>query len=518
VPTAKSFGDPGPLTAERVPVLRVDEVDVPEASTADPNADLDRLARAAYLDSGLTAGPFALAELRTRLGQAARVRAVSELGTLVAVRPTDRNGPWALAIDIGSTTLAVGLVHLGDGRVEATDSRLNPQVAYGADVVSRIAAAGRPDVGLSPLMNAVRAGLAAMVRDLLDTAQVDPMDVVAAACAGNPTMMHLWAGVDVAPLGQAPYVGTWVGDLACPARDVDLPIHPNASVWSFPSVRSHVGGDAVAAALAVGLDQSSRPRLLIDLGTNSEVLVGSLDGVVAASTAAGPAFEGATISCGMRADRGAIDAVTILANGQLGCTTIGHDPARGLCGSGLVDAVAELLRAGVISSSGYLLSADELVAAGSASLAGRISLVSGRRAFEIAHDRDRGGPRVVLTAPDIRQLQLAKGSICAAISILCREMGIGPQDLDEVAIAGAFGTYVRKASLLRIGLVPAIDPERVTFVGNGAGAGARLAVLDRRVRDRARRFASSTRYVDLATHPGYLAAFHEALSFAAEAT
>ncbi len=419
------------------------------------------------------------------------------------------SGGWGLAIDIGSTTLAVGLVNPDDGHVESAVSRLNPQVACGADVMSRIHFAETSPGGASRLTELVRSELAGMIRDLLEQSRVAGSEIVGAACAGNPTMLHLWAGKDVSPLGRAPFLSPWTAGLSCTAREVDLPIRPTAAVYAFPSIGSHVGADAVAAAVAAGLDLAERPTLLIDLGTNSEVVAGWRGHLVAASTAAGPAFEGGAIRCGMRASRGAIDTVSLVPGGGLLVDTIDHAPGVGICGSGLVDAVAELHRAGMIADSGYLRSGSELQGA---PLADRSVVVDGRRAVVLADHSSEGGRRIVLTAPDIRQLQLVKGSIRAGISVLCRELAIQAADLDAILIAGLFGSHVRKSSLLRIGLVPRIDPERVRFIGNAAGIGARLALFDGDVRDRARRLAATTRLVDLASHPAYVSAFHESLS------
>jgi uncharacterized 2Fe-2S/4Fe-4S cluster protein (DUF4445 family) len=422
----------------------------------------------------------------------------------------DGQGGWGLAIDIGTTTLGVGLVRLDDGRVEQCVSRLNPQAAFGADVMSRIYAASTQPDGRNRLRDAVRSELASMIRDVLARGRVVPERVGLAALVGNPTMMHLWAGIDVSPLGQAPFVSPWTDEFTCEAREADLPIRGDALVYVFPSIRSHVGADAVAAAVATGIDMGDRPRLVMDIGTNSEVVAGSCDGLVAASTSAGPAFEGATITCGMRATRGAVDTLSISPDGGIAFDTIDHAPAVGLCGSGLIDAASELVRAGVLTASGYLKSGAELR---DGALGRRITEFGRSRAVVLADDTEKGGGPVELTALDVRQLQLAKSSIRAGISVICRELDVRESDLDSVFVAGVFGTHVRKASLLRIGLIPGIDPERVMFVGNAAGVGARLALLDRRVRDRARDVARRVRFIDLASDPGYREAFLSSLSF-----
>jgi uncharacterized 2Fe-2S/4Fe-4S cluster protein (DUF4445 family) len=425
---------------------------------------------------------------------------------------------FGLAIDIGTTSLAAGLIALDTGAVVASGSQLNPQVTYGADVIGRIQHAIEHRHGVLHLATAVRRGLAALLGELLAGAGIEPSEVVTAAVAGNPTMLHAWAGVSVGSLGVAPYVGVWARDISARAPDVELPIHPNAHVWVFPQIASHVGGDAVSAAIACGLDRRAGRRLLVDLGTNSEVLVSAEGRVVATSAAAGPAFEGVSIRHGMRAAAGAIDVVTFDGDGGVAADVIGGGPATGICGSGLIDLVAELLRAGLVSSSGYLRRANELDGRVAAPLRERLVPVDGQQAFLVAHppglaDAGSATEPVVITARDVREVQLAKGSIMTAATLACRHLGFDVLALDEVLVAGAFGNHVRKASARRIGLVPGIDPERIRLVGNAAGVGARLALVDREVRDRARRLAEEAEPIELATRPDYQAIFMESLSF-----
>ncbi len=516
----KSFGGDLEVDADRVPVVDVRDVQGGAASLEVQQTDLDRLTAALGLPRhSLTASPRVLAPLQRVLAVSGSARVAVQNGELVAVSDVHSRWPLGLALDIGSTSLAAALIDLRDGRVLCADSRLNPQVAFGADIISRIHFATERADGLDQLTDAVRDGLADLIRDLLAAARCGASDVILAACAGNPTMMHAWAGVAIAPLGTAPYLGVWSSELHARAAEFGLPIHPNAPVYIFPMVRSHVGADAVSAAVATGLDRRDRPALLIDLGTNTEIMLAAGGRLLATSAAAGPAFEGGSIAHGMRAAPGAIDAVRVTSGGRVHHTTIGNQPARGVCGSGLIDAVAELLRAGAISVDGFLRPPEHLPGSRSGSLADHFVTVAGQNGFvlarraEAAHDRD-----IVLMARDVRQLQLVKGSILAATAIICREAGLDPGELDEVLIAGAFGNYIRKASALAIGLVPSLDPERVRFVGNAAGLGARMALCDDRVRARARSLAARAEYVELATHGDYQALFMDALAFPAAAT
>jgi uncharacterized 2Fe-2S/4Fe-4S cluster protein (DUF4445 family) len=418
-----------------------------------------------------------------------------------------------LAVDIGTTSLAAALVSLADGSVRASASCLNPQVAFGADVIARIKHAMDQADGLGHLTRAVREGLSTLVTELVESSACDRDAVVAAAVAGNPTMLQAWMGVPLTGLGRSPYEAAWSHARDVNAGGVELPVHPDARVWTFPMIRSHVGGDAVAAAIACELDRPGGARLLVDLGTNSEVLVAVAGRIAATSAAAGPAFEGVSIRHGMRGAPGAVDVVSFGEGGRVLVHAIGSLPPRGICGSGLIDAVAELLRTGVLASSGYLRKPDEIASTPGRALAHRVVDVDGQRGFVVVPADAGVGAPLVLTARDVREVQLAKGSILAAATLSCRHLGLEPSELDEVLVAGAFGNYIRKASAVRIGLAPAVDPEHIRFVGNAAGVGARLALLDRDVRDRARELAGRAEYLDLATHPAYQQVFMAALEF-----
>ena len=331
-------------------------------------------------------------------------------------------------------------------------------------------------------------------------------------------MTHAWLGVPVGSLGRAPYAALWTDALTVKAGAVGLPIHPNANVTAFPLIRSHVGGDAVAAAVASDLDrgvgaEGGASRLLIDLGTNTELLLVHNGRLVATSAAAGPAFEGVSIRHGMRAAPGAIDVVSISREGHVAVHAIGGVPAHGICGSRAdrrrsrtaCGGRPHLVRLPAASGGDSRLPA----ACGQARAVGRAAGNRARRA-----EIDEGGPGpVLITARDIREVQLAKGSIVAAATLLCRHVGLDPAALDEVLVAGAFGNHIRKSSAVRIGLLPPVAAERVRFVGNAAGVGARLALVDHDVLRRGRELAARAEYVDLAVHPDYQAAFMAALAF-----
>ncbi len=431
-------------------------------------------------------------------------------------------GGWGIALDVGSTTLAAAVVDRATGAVRGVASALNPQVGIGADVMSRIAFGAREPGGEAQLRRVLRGGVSGVVDAAVSAAGVSGEEMVEVAAVGNPTMLHSLQGLPIAPLGVAPYQGeryaAWSGD----ASGLGLGLQTGAYV--FPGVRSHVGADAVAGVLATGLDRARTPRLFMDLGTNTELVLAAEGGLWCTSAASGPAFEGAAIRHGMRAIPGAIDQVWIAPDGRLLTHTIGGETDRagqvdgqtgetagepvGICGSGVVDAAAALLDAGVLEPSGRMRTAAE-VAERTPALAGRVVVVDGERAVRLTD-----GPRpVLLTAGDVRELQLVKGSIGAAIRLLLRTAGIDASELEEVVLAGAFGSYVRGASAGALGLIPSVDPARIRFAGNAAGAGARLGLVDRRARERAERIAAETRFVELAGRPDYEEAFVEMLGF-----
>ncbi|MBI5599958.1 MAG: DUF4445 domain-containing protein [Gemmatimonadetes bacterium] len=414
--------------------------------------------------------------------------------------------PFGVAVDIGSTSLAAALVDLRTGHVRGTTSRVNPQVRHGADVISRIHFAQEHADGNKRLHATVVEAIGAMIADLAGQAGLTPEQVVAVACAGNATMTHAAVGADITPLGQAPYRGSFTNERQFPARAFRWLTHTDAVATFLPMVGHHIGGDTVAGILSTGMDRAEQWQLLIDLGTNTEVVLGCGRELLATSTAAGPAFEGANIEHGMRAAPGAIDRVRVLANGRLVVGTVANQPARGICGSGLIDAVAELHKAGVIVDSGYMRSRAECEEAGvSARLCERVLEAPGsQRHVRLDHD-------VTLTAQDVRQLQLVKGSIAAGIALVLAHAGVCAEELGAVHIAGTFGSFVRKESVQAIGLVPAIDPERVHFVGNAAGVGARMVLVDARYRARARYIAEHCAYLELAGHADYEDAFIAAI-------
>ncbi|MDO8915031.1 MAG: ASKHA domain-containing protein [Coriobacteriia bacterium] len=396
-----------------------------------------------------------------------------------AAKASPREG-LGIAVDLGTTTVAVSLYDLADGRLLDTASALNPQVAFGHDVMTRVSRSVAGDA--DALRDAVTGQLDRMVRELLVSGDDGCSDLSEIVVVGNPAMVHLLLGRDVAPFAAAPHEGALIDAFTLPASDAGLPGAPDATVYIGAAISAFVGSDAVAGVLATGLAQRTDPTLLIDLGTNGEIVLRANGATTATSAAAGPAMEGVSISSGMRAEPGAIDRVR-LVDGRIEVTTVDGEPARGICGSGLLDAVASLLDAGAIDASG------------------RIS-----ESYDLA-------PDVLLTQQDVRALQLAKGAVAVAIDVLLEEAGVAADDVREVIVAGAFGSHVSPRSLVRLGILPQAWAGRVTFAGNTALAGATAMLLDPAARARASALARETSTVKLATHPEFQRRFLAALDF-----
>lgn len=378
------------------------------------------------------------------------------------------DSPLGLAVDIGTTTLVVSLLDLTEGRELATASSLNPQAAFGHDVLSRIQK-GSTREGLAALAAVVRDALNRLIVEACREAGAEQDQVVDAVLGANTTMLQLAAGIDPAPLGQVPFRVGIEGGRSYPVERFGLDLNPAARVYVPPVVHAFVGSDISAGLLACRFFERDGPLLFVDIGTNGELALSAGGRWLVTSAAAGPAFEGMGISQGMRAAPGAVEAVH--TDGEaLDVRVIGDVPARGLCGSGLIDAVAALLRLGALEPSGRLrrpAQADRVAPGARECLAER----DGKPAFRLADG-------VFLTQADVRQLQLAKGALRTAVDLLLAEAGVRPEDLREVVLAGAFGYHLRPESLEAIGLLPPGLAERVTFAGNTSRLGAGLLLLD----------------------------------------
>ena len=422
-------------------------------------------------------------------------------GEVVGLLEGDR-AALGLAVDLGTTKLAAYLVDLGTGATVARAGAMNPQIAYGEDVLSRIAYAGRETGGGRTLQTVVVEQIELLARDLCAETGCATDAIVDCVVVGNTAMHHLFAGLPVRQLGAAPYVAAESDAFDVRAADVGLPLSAGARLYSPPVIAGYVGGDHVAMLLASEITRGTRRALALDIGTNTEISVARDGALWSCSTASGPAFEGAHISAGMRAAPGAIERVRY-HEGAFTVQTVDDRPPVGLCGSGMLDAIAAALDAGIIDRRGALVRSHHLVHADNGS--------SNCLLVPAAHSGS--GQDIRFTRADVGEIQLARGAIRAGTALLLETAEIAPADLDVVIVAGAFGTYLDLRSAVRVGLLPEIPLTRYRQVGNAAGAGARRLLLSRAARAEAAAIASHANYLELTTHPAFADRFADAMRF-----
>lgn len=434
---------------------------------------------------------------------------------LVAVEPGDTTDrAFGLAFDIGTTSVVAMLMNLTNGAPAAVRSALNGQAVYGADVISRISHTMMNGEGLAQLGDKIVETLNNLIERLLVEAQVAQHEVYEVMFAGNATMLHLLLGLDPEAIGVTPFIPVIEGMVQTSAREVGLLIHPQAQVHLLPHLGAYVGADLVAGLLATGLAQAEGVRLLVDVGTNGEIILGSQARTVATAAPAGPAFEGAQIQDGMRASEGAIETVTITRDAVV-CEVIGDVRPLGLCGSGLLDAAAQLRLAGLLDYSGRLVDSDEANRHIGADIARRIVVdEKGMRLFVLAWPEESGhGRQIALTQRDIRELQFAKAAIASGIAVLMNILGVSTDDLVEIYLAGSFGSYLNPQSARIVGLVPPVPVERIKAVGNSAGEGAKIALLSFRERQVARVLPQIVEYHELSGRTDFNDSFLSVLQF-----
>jgi uncharacterized 2Fe-2S/4Fe-4S cluster protein (DUF4445 family) len=449
-------------------------------------------------------GAAALADCSDRLRAQGWVGRVAVRGSrdreeLVALLPPGAR-LLGLAVDIGTTKLAAYLVDLEHGVTIARAGAMNPQIAYGEDVVSRIAYADHHAEGRDTLRARLVEALNELVAGLCAESGVLPEQIVEAVAAGNTAMHHLFAGLPVRRLGQAPYLPAVSQALDVRARDVGLQLAAGAYVHLPPNIAGYVGADHVAMLLATGVWDSRRTVVALDIGTNTEISLAYGGRLWSCSCASGPAFEGAHIHDGMRAAPGAIERVQWIDK-RFRIHTIGNQPPVGICGSGILDAVATMRAAGALDERGTLLEASHCVRRNN----GQAECVLAP-ASTTGHGRD-----VVVTRGDVHEIQLAKGAIRAGVAILLAEAGITEADIDDIIVAGAFGTYLDLGSAIRVGMFPDLPIERFRQVGNAAGMGAIQMLVSSERRRAASDITRRVTYVELTTHPAFTDTFLDAL-------
>ncbi|HEX78018.1 MAG TPA: DUF4445 domain-containing protein [Dehalococcoidia bacterium] len=502
------------------PALRRCYVELPPPSLEDPRGDWERLSQELGRNFGL-AGLDIDYQVLGRLAQELRsgdwkvTVTVWHDREVVKVEPGLVDKSYGLALDIGTTTLAGYLCDLSSGQVMAAGAALNPQVSYGEDVVSRIAYAMETPQGLDRLHDVVVEALNDMVRNLVGEVGLAAEDISEVTVVGNTAMHHLFLRLDPRHLGRIPFAPTLHRPLDIKARDLGLRVHPAANVHVLPIEAGFVGADNVAVLIAEEPYNQEEMALIVDIGTNGELVLGNRQRLLSASCATGPAFEGAHIRFGMRAAPGAIEKVSIDPHSlEVGFKVVGEErwsgerpevKARGICGSGIIDAVAEMLKAGIIKPNGTFnrdISSPRLLLGGT------------EPEFVIARAQESAlGREITVSQGDVRAVQLAKGALYSGARVLMAKLGI--QRVDKVVLAGSFGLSIDREKALTLGLFPYCEPERVHCVGNAAGEGARLALINVDKRREAAEVARWVEYVELTLEPSFPEEFAAAMAFPA---
>ena len=498
------------------PAVQKRYVELAEPTLEDQRPDLVRLLDAID-DLEPVPDLYALRRLPSVLRRADfKVTAVVVDETLIDVEAGDTtNVRYAIAFDLGTTTVVATLLDLVTGTPVAVASMLNKQQPFGGDVISRISATMLDPATLGRLQDAAGQTLATLAEQVCREGGVDPEQVYEAALAGNATMTALALGIDPEPLGVAPFVQTTATPPSVPAAEIGLSLHAGARVAIFPALGAYVGGDIVAGMLATGMDRDKRVRLFIDVGTNCEIVLSDGERILSTAAPAGPAFEGGAIRCGMRAADGAIEVVKLSPDDpDVEIGVIGDVPPRGLCGSGLVDAVAELVKVGLLDASGRFVS-DEVAKEVAPGLADRLTFIGQERVFVLHREQPDSDPSegVVLSQRDVRELQFAKAAISTGWTLLMEELGLEHRDVQQVLLAGSFGSYLSAASAVRIGLVPKLPVLRIVAAGNVAGEGAKMALLSIRERAGAVALLEEVTYVELSDRPEFNDRFVDQLGF-----
>jgi uncharacterized 2Fe-2S/4Fe-4S cluster protein (DUF4445 family) len=502
------------------PVVRLHYVQVKQPDMHDPSGDLRRLFEALEAEWSLTGLTCDLSVIQTlqpilRAGAWQVTVAVHAAKQIIGVWPGLHELVYGLAVDIGSTTIAAHLCDLASGEVVASAGVMNPQIRFGEDLMSRVSYSMMNPGGAALMTAAVREALCGLAVDVARQAGISHEDILEATLVGNPIMHHLMLGIDPVELGGAPFALAVDHSLTLRANVIDFKLHRNARIYVLPCIAGHVGADAAAMVLAERPDLGEAMTLLVDVGTNAEIVLGNSGRLVACSSPTGPAFEGAQISCGQRAAPGAIERVRIdretleprfkVIGSDLWSDEPGFNEATastgitGVCGSGIIEVIAEMYLAGIINQDGVL---DGRLAARS----GRI-VENGRTFAYLLH---QGAVEMKITQNDVRAIQLAKAALYAGIALLMERLGI--DHVDRIRLAGAFGSHIDVKYAIILGMVPDCDLAQVRSAGNAAGTGARIALLDANSREVIEGLVRRIEKVETAIEPRFQQLFVEAMA------
>ncbi|MHA2314292.1 MAG: ASKHA domain-containing protein, partial [Candidatus Hermodarchaeia archaeon] len=403
---------------------------------------------------------------------------------------------YGFSVDIGTSTIVGYLVDLNSGNIVSTQSQENPQVIYGEDIISRISFASKTEGGLAKLQDTVIDAINGLISNACQDQGISPDSIYEVTVVGNTAMHHLFLGIQPKSLSVAPYVPVVKRSMNLRADSLRVKVNPLANIHVLPIIAGFVGADAIADVLATGIHTTQKMSLLIDVGTNGEVFVGNKEDIVSCSCAAGPAFEGMQIRNGMKARTGAIEKVKLEQDTfEVKYETIGGVKPVGICGSGMVDAIAEMFKYGITSQRGGINREIKTK---------RLIEIKGQPHFVIAWKYETGiGNDITINGKDIQEIQLAKAAFQTGTTILMKEKAVTANELDQVYLAGAFGRYINQESAKIIGLIPDVPTKRIRFVGNTAVSGAKMALTSTTIRKQAEKLAKEIRYVELVTAPNF---------------
>ena len=442
-----------------------------------------------------------------------KVTIVSMDKKVIAVEPGDNtNKMYGIAVDIGTTTVAAYLIDMNSGRKIDVFSAMNPQRKFGADVVSRINYTLESKTTLNEMHKEIIACMNQAVKHFTQKNGITRNDIYAAVFVGNTTMMHFLMKISAKNIAASPFIPVTTQLHKLKAKEIGVNINPLGLAVIFPSVSAYIGADTVAAVLSSGMYEKDKTSLLVDLGTNGEIVLGNNKWLYACSAAAGPAFEGANIRNGIGGVKGAIDKVKL--GDDLEYTTIGNGEAVGICGSGVVDAAAAMLSVGVVDETGRIQGEDEVQGLEAEKFSSRLVDIDGMSAFLLVKsDECAANTDIAITQKDIRELQNAKAAIAAGIKILVKNAGINMEDIDKVYLAGGFGSYINIDSALKIGLLPKVLNGRIESIGNAAGSGAVEGLLSIKMLKKADEIRESIKYVELSACAGFMDEYVECMMF-----
>jgi len=494
------------------PSVRKTYFELPVPSGTDAQSDVSRLQQAIGDDIIIT--PELIRGLPVYLrSHRWRGTAVIARGRLISLEGGNTtNTMLGIAFDLGTTTVVGTVINLVTGKELGVAARLNGQVQYGDDVVSRIKIIRQNASALLLLQQAIVQTINQVLGDLIMETKIAASSIYEVTVAGNSTMQEIFCGYDPLALGEMPFIQVFDKAQTLPASSIRIHVNRDAEIFVFPQIAGFVGGDTIAGMLAARIDTSKEPTLLIDIGTNGEIVLANNKRIYAASTAAGPAFEGARITQGMRATTGAIEKVIIARDVQY--NVIGNVPPGGMCGTALIDAVAGLLRAGIIDPTGRILKAEDLQQSVPVPLRIRLTTRNNEIGFILVRPEETAsGEPVCLWQKDVRELQLASAAIRAGIAILLKRAGLKPADIGTILLAGAFGNFIRRGNARRIGLLPQIPCDRIRFIGNAASLGAKMALVSVNERMYAEELRKKTEHVDLSLDPEFQSEFSDNMMF-----